>query len=259
MRVHVVSDVHGAAADLARAAEGSDVFVCLGDLILFLDYDDPGRGIYADLFGAEHARAYIEARTANRFDEAGALSADAWARLGVTDPQERWAIMRSMVAVQYDELFEAMPTPALLTFGNVDVPDLWGARLRPGHQVVDGAVVEVGGMRWGFVGGGLVSPMRTPYEIPAEQFDAAVEALGPVDVLFTHIPPAVPELTYDVVARRFELGSEALATYVRDVQPRFHLFGHVHQPLAARRRIGTTECINVGHFHARRRPFVLDL
>jgi Icc-related predicted phosphoesterase len=46
---------------------------------------------------------------------------------------------------------------------------------------------------------------------------------------------------------------------VQEVQPRFHLFGHVHQPLAARRRIGRTECMNVGHFHARRAPFVLDL
>ena len=63
--------------------------MCLGDLILFLDYDSPGRGIFADLFGEEHARAYIEARTANRFDEAQQLSAAAWARLGVDGPATR--------------------------------------------------------------------------------------------------------------------------------------------------------------------------
>lgn len=259
MRVHVVSDVHGSADALARAADGSDVFVCLGDLVLFLDYADPGQGIFAELFGPEHARAYIDARTANRFDEARELSTAAWRRLGVDDPQDRWAVMHTMVAAQYDELFAAMPEPALLTYGNVDVPDLWPARLKPGHQVVGGGVVEVEGQRWGFVGGGLVSPMRTPYEISPEEFAAAVASLGPVDVLFSHIPPAVPELVYDVVARRFERGSEALLEYVRDVQPRYHLFGHVHQPLAARRRIGRTECVNVGHFHARRTPFVLDL
>ena len=44
MRVNIVSDVHGADGALAKAAEGSDVFVCLGDLILFLDYDDPEAG-----------------------------------------------------------------------------------------------------------------------------------------------------------------------------------------------------------------------
>jgi Icc-related predicted phosphoesterase len=37
------------------------------------------------------------------------------------------------------------------------------------------------------------------------------------------------------------------------------LFGHVHQPLAARARIGRTECINVGHFRGARVPFVMDL
>jgi Icc-related predicted phosphoesterase len=78
-------------------------------------------------------------------------------------------------------------------------------------------------------------------------------------VLFTHIPPAVPELVYDTVARRFEVGSSALLEYVQREQPKYHLFGHVHQPLAARRRIGRTECVNVGHFHSRGTPFALDL
>jgi len=258
-RVHVVSDVHGAGLALARAADDCDVFVCLGDLILFLDYDDPTRGIYADLFGAEHTRAYIQARTANRFDEARELSQKAWAGRGITDPEARGTVMRAMVRQQYEELFEAMPTPAFLTYGNVDIPDLWPEYLRDGQQVVDGAVVEVEGLRWGFVGGGLQSPMRTPYEISPAEFDAKVAALGPVDVLFSHIPPAVPELVYDTVARRFEYGSESLRSYIEEYQPRFHLFGHVHQPLAQRRRLGRTECINVGHFHGRKRPFVLDL
>jgi Icc-related predicted phosphoesterase len=259
VRLHVVSDVHGAAGALARAAEGSDVFVCLGDLILFLDYDDPARGIFADIFGAEHARAYIEARTDNRFDDARTLSTRAWEAIGVTSAEQRWAVMRAMVTAQYDELFDAMPTPALLTFGNVDVPGLWPEHLRAGHTVVDGEVVDIEGMRWGFVGGGLVSPMRTPHELTEAEFGARVAALGPVDVLFTHIPPALPDLTYDVVARRFEIGSTALLEYVRTVQPRYHLFGHVHQPLVARTRIGRTECVNVGHFHGTGRPFVLEL
>ncbi len=259
MRVHVASDVHGATAALAAAADGCDAFVCLGDLILFLDYDDPGRGIYADLFGADHARAYIAARTANRFDEARDLSTAAWARLGISDPGQRWELMQSMVRGQYESLFDAMPSPAVLTYGNVDVPTMWPDYVRPGHTVLDGQSIDVDGMRWGFVGGGLISPMRTPYEIAEPDFAEKVEALGPVDILFSHIPPAIPELTYDVVARRFEIGSLALLEYIRDVQPRFHLFGHVHQPHSARTRVGRTECINVGHFHSLQRPFVLDL
>jgi Icc-related predicted phosphoesterase len=46
---------------------------------------------------------------------------------------------------------------------------------------------------------------------------------------------------------------------VREVQPRYHLFGHVHQPLVARTRIGRTECVNVGHFRGRRVPFTIDI
>lgn len=259
MRVHVASDVHGAGAALARAAEGCDVFVCLGDLILFLDYDDPSRGIYADLFGKEHARAYIDARTANRFDDARALSTAAWARLGIADPAARFEVIQAMVREQYEQLFAVLPAPAFLTYGNVDLPALWPDFLRPGHVVLDGQVVVVDGLRWGFVGGGLVSPMRTPYELTEDDFAAKVAGLGPVDVLFSHIPPAIPELVYDVVARRFEVGSRALLDYVRDVQPRYHLFGHVHQPLVARARVGRTECVNVGHFHGRERPFAVDL
>jgi Icc-related predicted phosphoesterase len=259
VRVHIVSDVHGAGQALARAAEGSDVFVCLGDLILFLDYDDPERGIYADLFGEDHARRYIGLRTANRFDEARALSHAAWERIGITDHDARYQVLESMVRVQYEELFDAMPTPAYLTYGNVDIPRLWSEYLRPGHTVVDKQVIQVDGQRWGFLGGGLVSPMRTPHEIDPEEYAQAVAQLGPVDVLFTHIPPAFPELTYDVVARRFEVGSTALRAYVEEHQPRYHFFGHVHQPLSARTRIGRTECVNVGHFHGREAPFAVDL
>ena len=39
------------------AADGADALICLGDLLLFLDYADHGQGIFADLFGAEAARS----------------------------------------------------------------------------------------------------------------------------------------------------------------------------------------------------------
>lgn len=259
MRLHVASDVHGANEALARAADGADLFVCLGDLILFLDYADPTRGIYADLFGSAHTSAFIEARTAGRYEEARELSAAAWQRMGVVDPVQRRAVLLEHVAAQYAQLFAAMPEGALLTYGNVDIPELWPTYLKASHRVLDGEVIDIGALRLGFVGGGLVSPMRTPYELTPQQFADKIAALGPVDVLLTHIPPALPELTYDVVARRFEYGSEALTAYLMEHQPALHLFGHVHQPQVARTRIHRTECVNVGHFAARQRPFVTDL
>ena len=81
MRVHVVSDVHGTADALAVAGDGADMLICLGDMLLFLDYADHTQGIFAELYGAEHAREYIDLRTARRFDEARQLTAGIAARL----------------------------------------------------------------------------------------------------------------------------------------------------------------------------------
>ncbi|MCK1796318.1 metallophosphoesterase [Streptomyces sp. XM4193] len=251
-RIHVVSDVHGNAADLARAGEGADALFCLGDLILFLDYADHSRGIFPDLFGKDAADEIVELRTARRFTEAREFTRRLWATV------DREAAVQAAVRRQYTELFAAFPTPTYATYGNVDAPDLWPEFARPGTTVLDGETVEVGGLTVGFVGGGLRTPMNTPYEIDDETYAAKVAALGRVDVLCSHIPPEVPDLCYDTVARRFERGSAALLEAIHEVRPRWALFGHVHQPLASRMRIGATECVNVGHFNATGKPYVLE-
>jgi Icc-related predicted phosphoesterase len=249
-----MSDVHGRADALAAAADGADAVICLGDLLLFLDYADNGRGIFAELFGAEQTREFIALRTAKRFDEAREMSASLRAALD-GDPAER---IEAAVARQYAELFAALPEPAYLTYGNVDVPRMWQQNLKAGHHVLDGERAELGGWTFGFVGGGLRSPYRTPYELDEDAYAAKVEAVGAVDVLCSHIPPAVPELLYDTVARRLETGSQALLDAIRRTRPKYALFGHVHQPLARRVRVGSTECINVGHFRASGMPYVLE-
>src|SRR5262245_53050256 len=255
MRVHVISDVHGRAAALPAAGAGADALFCLGDLLLFVDYADNAQGIFPELFGAEAARRFVALRTEKRFDEARAMSVSLWQGLG-GDPAAR---VREAASRQYAELFAALPEPAYLTYGNVDIPHMWAEHLRPGHRVLDGERVELGGWTFGFVGGGLPSPYRTPNEIDEDAYAAKVAAVRGADVLCTHIPPAVPELLYDTVARRLERGSEALLGHVRRTQPRYVLFGHVHQPLSRRVRIGRTECVNVGHFRASGEPYVLDL
>jgi Icc-related predicted phosphoesterase len=254
MRVHVVSDVHGRSDALRRAGDGADALICLGDLLLFLDYADHSRGIFADLFGPEATREFITLRTAQNFDAARELSASLWASL----PGEPAAAINAAVTAQYAELFEAMPTPAYLTYGNVDIPRLWADHLRSGHQVLDGERVELDGLTFGFVGGGLKSVYRTPNELDDEVFAAKVAAVGAVDVLCAHIPPQVDELLFDTVAQRMERGSQALLDAVHQTQPRYLLFGHVHQPLRARMTIGRTECVNVGHFRASGTPYVLQ-
>src|SRR3954447_2050011 len=255
MRVHVVSDIHARADALAKAGEGADAFICLGDLVLFLDYDDPSGGIFADMFGADAAVRLITLRTERRFEEARAYSGQLWAGLGGGNPRDH---IEKAIRQQYADLFTAMPTPAYVTYGNVDVPHLYAEYLRDGIEVLDGETTTIGDRSFGFVGGGLRTPMHTPYEISDEDYAAKIAAVGSVDVMCTHIPPDIPELLYDVEARRMERGSAALLEAIRDTQPDLLLYGHVHNPLVRRTRIGRTECVNVGHFRGRGTPYVLE-
>ena len=83
MRLHVVSDVHRRTDALARAADGADALVCLGDLLLFVDYADHAQGIFADLFGVDNAdRATSPCAPQGDFDEARELSSRLWAERG---------------------------------------------------------------------------------------------------------------------------------------------------------------------------------
>jgi Icc-related predicted phosphoesterase len=122
---------------------------------------------------------------------------------------------------------------------------------------VDGKVVELDGLRFGFVGGGLPTPLHIRGEIPEEEFNAKLAGLGPVDVLCSHVPPDLPELTYDVLAQRHERGSAGLLEYINEVQPRRALFGHIHQPLCSSTHLGRTHLLNVGYFRHSRRAITL--
>ena len=282
MRVHLVSDVHGTADALARAGDGADMLICLGDMLLFLDYADHTQGIFAELYGAENAWEYIDLRAQRRFDEARQLTARIATQLTADRGTDLRTLTDEAIRKQYAALFGALAEPAYLTYGNVDVPRIWGDYLKPGHQVIDGGRVVVSGggggrageggraggeggsagekeLTFGFAGAGLISPYRTPNEIPPPEFAAKLDAIGAVDVICTHIPPAVPELLYDVQARRMETGSAALLDVIRQTQPRYAFFGHVHNPLARRVRVGHTECVNVGHFRATGIPYVVEL
>lgn len=253
MRVNVVSDVHGSVDALARAGDGSDALIVLGDLICFMDYHDHSAGIMGELFGPEAVSRLIDLRTAQRFEAARAWSRELWSRV----EGDRSTVVDEAIRRQYAEMFAVLPTPTYMTYGNVDVPRLWQEFHRQGVHVLDGETAEIGGRRFGFVGGGLRTPYHTPYEIDDGAYAEKVSRVGPVDVLCAHIPPDVPELLYDVEARRFERGSAALLAAIHSTQPEMVLFGHVHQPLYPRHRVGRSECVNVGHFRGSGRPHSL--
>jgi Icc-related predicted phosphoesterase len=252
MRVMAISDLHGAVEHLDAVARDCDALLVLGDLINVLDYRTMD-GILVEVFGREPVAEAAELRSQGRFDEARAAI-----RSRIGDREEARARFLELARRDYRRVFEALPQHTYVTFGNVDIPELL-QRTKPDHiRFVDAESVQLGGMTFGFVGGGVRTPLAVPGEVPDEEYEGKFHRVGPVDVICTHMPPRLPWYTYDVVAKKFEPGSVALIGYVQRHQPRFALFGHVHQPLVNRGNIGMTELVNVGHFRGSGRGFTID-
>lgn len=260
MRVHVVSDVHGNVEGLARAGEGADALVVLGDLIDFIDYADPAGGIVGRVLGTEVSAELARLRRSNDRDALRAYASAAWK--AVPDPR---SLVEEAVSEQYARLFAVLPAPTWAIPGNVDVPHLWAAHAGPDVHLPDGKVAEIGGLRFAFVGGaplppGVVfraGPAWRPNLVTWEDYAAVVDGFTAVDVLCSHVPPALPELAYDIVTRGPEVTGPGLLEVIDRDRPRAALSGHVHQPLSHRVRRGGTECVNVGYFRHRPTPYVL--
>ncbi|MET0863851.1 MAG: metallophosphoesterase family protein, partial [Nakamurella sp.] len=157
---------------------------------------------------------------------------------------------------------------ALLTLGNVDVAAAWNEVAGAELPYLDAQTVEIAGRRIGFVAGGSARPgasIRPPVGAwrplirSAEEYATAVKAVGPVDVLCSHIPPKIAQLRYDVVPGRLEMYGPGLLDAIDEHRPALAVFGHVHQPIAKRTRRGRTECVNVGHFQRFPQPFEIEL
>ena len=252
MRVTAISDAHGAVGHLDAVAKDCDALLVLGDLINVLDYRSMD-GILVEVFGRESVAEAARLRSEGRFEEARAAI-----RTRAGDGEESRAQFLELARRDYERVFEALPDHTYITFGNVDIPDLLKEMKPAGVTYVDGEAVDFGGMTFGIVGGGVRTPLGIPGEVTDEEYDAKLERIGPVDVVCTHMPPRLPWYTYDVVARKFEPGSEGLIAYIQRHQPTYALFGHVHQPLIGRGNIGLTELVNVGHFQANGGGFTID-
>jgi hypothetical protein len=142
-------------------------------------YVSSGRAGGMWLFGAAAISRFIALRTAQRFDDARAYSRSLWEQRD----EEPGVAVEAAARRQYGRLFAAMPRPAYATYGNVDLPRLWGEFTGDGVQVLDGAAIELDGRSFGFVGGGLQTRYRTPYERSDEEYAARIAAVGAVDVL----------------------------------------------------------------------------
>ena len=258
MLVSVVSDVHGNLDGLARAAEQSEFLIVLGDLLEYVDYYAPESGILGSVFGASAVETFASLRLDGRFEEMHALERDLWG--GLPDPA---ATLEAVVTEQYRKVLELLGPRTLVTLGNVDVPSAWDAIAPGGLRNRDGEVVDLDGLRLGFVAGGaLKQPVAGDpwayYERSHDTYRSLVDHLGPVDILCSHVPPDVEDLRYDVVAQRKEMYGPGLLEAIDDHRPALSIFGHVHHPRAARLARGATQCVNVGFFKRSGEPFVFD-
>jgi Icc-related predicted phosphoesterase len=240
VRIKVIADVHGDIDVVCREAASCDVLLLLGDLINVIDYTNAS-GILADVYGGDAVRKWSVLRADGKFDE----SRQVLREVSEGREQEFRALLFAKIDEAHKIFCAEVPSNVVVTFGNVDVPDLIRRYLPDGVRFVDGEVLEFDGRRFGFIGGGLPK-VGIPGEVDLLTYEGKVQALGPVDVLCTHVPPAISDLTYDVVAQFDEPGSEALLSYVSEYKPTHVYFGHVHQPRASETTMGDTHLVNVG-------------
>lgn len=250
--IRLISDVHGAVVALRRVVAEPGTLLILGDLINFIDYRN-NSGIVADVAGKEFVDRIVGLRTEGDFTAAGEVWRDHM-RGREDEYRRRYA---KAIQAAYEEICEPLEgVEAYATYGNVDNPDVMQRVLPDSVRFVEAERFELDGQVFGMVGGG-VPTINSPGEIEDDVMAQRLARVGPVEVLCTHVAPAVQPLATDVVGGRAK-GSDALRSYLEKHQPRFHYFGDIHQPQAVSWMVGSTRCINIGYFRATGRAFVHD-
>ena len=240
----LVADVHGAAAALRRVAASGEPLLILGDLINFIDYRT-NEGILTDVAGRPFVNEMVRLRSGGHMRDASEL----WADMSRGREAELRAQFDQLIELAYEDVCGALDgAEAYVTYGNVVQPTILAEHLPPGSRFVDAEVVDIGGLRVGFAGGGVLR-LNTPGEVSEATMAAKLASLGQVDILCTHVAPAVPALARDVIGGR-EKGSTAVLDYLLEARPPFHYFGDIHQPQAISWQLGDTLCRNVGYFRA---------
>ncbi len=248
--IRIISDVHGAVAALRRVTVEPGALLILGDLINFIDYRDQ-TGIVSRVAGSEFVAEMVRLRSAGDYTAAGELWRDY--RRGREDELRRG--YAEAIADAYEEICEPLDgVSGWVTYGNVDNPDVMQRFLPGSIRFIEADRIEIDGEVFGIVGGG-VTTINSPGEISDDVMAERLAAIGPVDVLCTHVAPAIRPLAADVVGGRAK-GSVPVKEYLERYQPRVHYFGDIHQPQAVSWRIGATTCVNVGYFRATGRPWV---
>ena len=168
-----------------------------------------------------------------------------------TDPDKIAKKMQNAINKQYEDVFAVLKKYEVWFIpGNVDDVDIMNTYLSSSVKNVDGLLVEFDNKKIGFAGGGVPTPINARGEIDEETFSKKLFNLKDSNIICTHAPPLVRELVTDVVTNKIEQGWVGLKDFIESYQPKYSLFGDVHQPLASHWRIRATRCINVGYFRA---------
>ena len=241
-----ISDVHHGLASIKNLPTTKEPVVILGDLINWIDYRN-GDGIAKDVFGEESVTKLVELRKKHDFTRRKEL----WNELFSKDREVKQTKIEESIYRQYREVFDKIKNfEVFLIPGNVDSLKILEETKTNNVTNIDGEILDYKGFKIGFAGGGVPTPINARGEIPEEEFKSKLENLGDIDIICSHAPPYVDELITDVITNKKEQGWKSLKKFIQDKEPKFSIFGDVHQPKAYEWKIGLTKCINVGYFRS---------
>lgn len=244
MALKIISDIHGEYTALSSELGPEDTGVLLGDYLNLVDFRTLD-GILSQVYSREQViKALLELKKGGK----GPARKPIQDIVGA-DP-EKYRQVLELMRESYTEFFASLPCFCYLIYGNTDSPQMMRELAGGNVEIIEAGVVELEGLRFGLVSGSPGGPWSVglPGEVTTEEYQQKVESIGPVDVLCSHFPPAIPDLTWDLLANRDEAGSEALLTYLDENRPTHHYFGHVHNPRESSMCYGPTRLVNAGFF-----------
>lgn len=144
-------------------------------------------------------------------------------------------------------LLKTVDVPAYMLIGNDDhIPDRDWERILDDYGILNlnSRTHALGKLKITGFQYVLPTPWNTNNELPEGELAKKLRSIeGYVDrrtILITHGPP---KGALDRVANGFRAGSESILSLVKDKQPIFHIFGHIHEAFG-NTKINNTICCN---------------
>lgn len=253
MRWQFVADVHGAEKKLEALINRKLPLVLLGDNVNLVDFKTLSGIATRVLTKTDIAKILLN------LGKGGPKKALDLANKLFFHQPEKIAKAKIEIAKDYKKLAKVLPEESYVLHGNVDWPELLAEAM--GEMYVESGVVEVNGLKIGFVSGTGSYPfsMNLPGETTDEIYRERLFSIGAVDILCTHFPARLDGISWDVVAKRDEGGGQMITDYIEEFKPRLHLYGHIHNPKVAETTIGSTKLKNVGGFRYHGKVYEIEL